>query len=147
MLPLGTLTLDVTRGWWGAALDVGFSGASSRRIDPGSVSAAWQWLSLSARGAWAVTQRLLVELQAGVRGLRLDAVATGYDRVEPRQVLLSFGGVASVGASFTLVGPLAVSVRATGVVKPPERFVITNVGVFDLGALEATVSAGAVVRW
>jgi hypothetical protein len=148
VLPQGLLSLDATWRWLGVALDVGLSGALSRQVAPGSVSASWQWLSLSARAAWPVTRRLLLDVQVGARVHRLSASAAGFSQVEPPQALLSVGGVASVGASFTLVGPVGVSLRGSGALRPPERFVITDLGpVLDLGAFEGAVFAGVVTRW
>ncbi len=148
VLPQGLLTLDVTRGWFGAALDVGLSGAVSRQVAPGAVTSSWQWLSLSARAGWSPLQRVSLEAQLGLRGHRIAAVASGYSETKPQQQLVSVGAVGSVGASVRILGPVGLTLRATGVLKPPERFTIENLGpVLDLGALEGGVHAGVVVRW
>ena len=148
IVPQGLLSLDVTRGWFGAALDVGLSGNVSRQVAPGAVTSSWQWLSLSARAVWAPLQRVTLDAQLGVRAHRIVAVATGYAETKPSQQLFSVGAVGSVGASVRIVGPVGLTVRATGVVKPPERFTIDNLGaVLDLGSLEGGVHAGVVVRW
>ncbi|MDP3235576.1 MAG: hypothetical protein Q8N26_22520 [Myxococcales bacterium] len=148
IVPQGLLSVDVSRGWFGAALDVGLSGDVSRQVPPGAVSSSWQWLSLSARAVWEPLRRVWLDAQVGVRAHRIVAVATGYAETKPEQQLLSLGAVGSVGASVRIVGPVGLTVRASGVVKPPERFTIDNLGaVLDLGTLEGGVHAGVVVRW
>ena len=148
IVPQGLLSVDVSRGWFGVALDVGLSGDVSRQVPPGAVSSSWQWLSLSARAVWEPLRRVSLDAQVGVRAHRIVAVATGYAETKPEQQLLSLGAVGSVGASVRIVGPVGLTVRASGVVKPPERFTIDNLGaVLDLGSLEGGVHAGVVVRW
>ncbi len=49
VLPTGLFTLDITRGLFGAALDVGLSRETSAERSPGTVASSWQWLSVSAR--------------------------------------------------------------------------------------------------
>lgn len=148
IVPQGLLSVDVTRGWFGAALDVGLSGNVSRQVAPGAVTSSWQWLSLSARAVWEPLRRVSLDAQLGGRAHRIVALATGYAETKPEQQLLSLGAVGSVGASVRIVGPVGLTVRATGVVKPPERFTIDNLGaVLDLGMLEGGVHAGVVVRW
>lgn len=148
VVPQGLLSVDVTRRWFGVALDVGLSGNVSRQVPPGAVTSSWQWLSLSARAVWEPLRRVSLDAQLGVRAHRIVALATGYAETKPEQQLLSVGAVGSVGASVRIVGPVGLTVRATGVVKPPERFTIDNLGaVLDLGTLEGGVHAGVVVRW
>jgi len=148
VLPQGLLSLDVTRGWFGVALDVGLSSNVSRQVSPGTVNSSWQWLSLSARAAWSPLQRVSLEAQLGLRGHRIVAVASGYAETKPEQQLSSIGAVGSVGASVRILGPVGLTLRATGVLKPPERFTIDNLGaVLDLGSLEGGVHAGVVVWW
>lgn len=148
IVPQGLLSVDATRGWFGAALDVGLSGNVSRQVPPGAVTSSWQWLSLSARAVWAPLQRVSLDAQLGVRAHRIVALASGYAETKPEQQLFSVGAVGSIGASVRLVGPVGLTVRASGIVKPLERFTIDNLGaVLDLGSLEGGVHAGVVVRW
>lgn len=148
VLPQALLSFDLVWRWLGVALDVGLSGGVKQTVAPGEVVASWQWLSLSGRAVWSPTERLLLDVQLGARAHRLVASATGFTMNEPAQSLFSVGGVGSIGASVRLLGPFGVTVRATGVVKPPERFVITNVPqALDFGALEGAVHAGLFARW
>lgn len=148
VLPQGLLSIDLVWRWVGVALDVGLSGGVKQTVAPGEVIASWQWLTLSGRAVWAATERLQLDVQLGARAHRLVASATGFTQNEPAQTLFSIGGVGSLGASLRLLGPVGVTVRASGVVKPPERFVITNVQqALDFGAFEGAVHAGLFVRW
>ncbi|MBL8937253.1 MAG: hypothetical protein JNM69_22020 [Archangium sp.] len=148
VLPQGLLSFDLGWRWLGVAVDIGLSGAVKQAVAPGEVVASWQWLSFSGRAVWSPTERLLLDVQLGARAHRLVASATGFTMNEPAQSLLSVGGVGSVGASLRLLGPFGVVMRATGVLKPPERFVITNVPQsLDFGALEGAVHAGLFARW
>lgn len=148
VLPQGLLSFDLVWRWLGVAVDLGLSGGVKQTVAPGEIVASWQWLSLSGRAVWSPTERLLLDLQLGARAHRLVASATGFTMNEPAQSLFSVGGVGSVGASLRLLGPFGVVVRATGVLKPPERFVITNVPqALDFGPLEGAVHAGLFARW
>ncbi|MBE2252720.1 MAG: hypothetical protein IAE78_24530 [Myxococcus sp.] len=148
VLPQGLLALEVSRGWFGVALDVGLSGQLARDVAPGRVSASWQWVTLSARATWAPLGRVLLDAQLGARAHRVGAFATGFSETKPEQQLLSLGLAGSVGGSVFVLGPVGLVVRATGVVKPPERFTIDNLGaVLDLGGLEGAVHAGVFARW
>lgn len=148
VLPQGLLSFDLVWRWLGVALDVGLSGGVRQPVAPGEIVASWQWLSLSGRAVWSPTERLLLDVQLGARAHRLVASATGFTMNEPAQTLFSVGGVGSLGASLRLLGPFGVTVRATGVLKPPERFVITNVSqALDFGSLEGAVHAGLFARW
>jgi hypothetical protein len=148
IVPQGVVSVDVARGWFGAALDVGLSGTLSRQVAPGTVSSSWQWVSLSARAVWAPLPRLLFEVQLGARGQRIVAVAKGYSETKPEQQQLSVGAVGSLGVCVLIIGPVGLTVRATGVIKPRERFIIDNLGpILDLEALEGGVHAGVVARW
>lgn len=147
VVPHGQLAFDVTRGWLGGALDVGLSGPVRQDAPPGAVEVSFQWASLSARGVLAVSERVTLEAQLGVRLHRLVGTASGFPQTTQQQ-LVSVGGVGVAGVSARVVGPLWVQVRATGVLRPAERFLIENLGpVLDLGPLDGAVTAGAVVRW
>jgi hypothetical protein len=148
VLPTGAFTLDATRGRFGAALDVGLSRETTAERSPGAVASSWQWLSISARLAIPLLERLLLEVQLGVRGYRVTARASGFEVVSPEQVLLSVGAVGSVGVSFRVVGPLGVSLRLVGNTRRPEAFLVEGLGsVLETGAFEGGALAGLVARF
>ena len=152
VLPAGQLVVDVTRGWLGAAVDVGLSGEVVSIRDDGSARSSWQWVSASTRLAIPVRDRLLLEAQLGVRGYRVLANASGFAQVDPQQVLFSVGAAGSVGASFRLVGPVGISLRLTGNTRLAESFIIERPGgvrdtVLSTGPLEGSVLAGLVARF
>jgi hypothetical protein len=148
VLPTGLFTLDVTRGLFGAALDVGLSRETSAERSPGTVASSWQWLSVSARLAIPLLERLLVEVQLGVRGYRVTARASGFEVVSPEQVLLSVGAVGSVGVSFRVVGPVGVSLRLVGNTRRAESFRVDGLGpVLETGPFEGSALAGLVARF
>ncbi|MDX2010543.1 MAG: hypothetical protein SFW67_10150 [Myxococcaceae bacterium] len=148
VLPAGQLVVDLTRGWLGVAIDVGLSGATTSTQDGGTARSSWQWASASARLAIPIRDRLLLEAQVGVRGYRVLASATGFEQVDPEQVLLSVGAAGSVGASFRVVGPLGITLRLTGTTRRPESFFISQLGsVLETGPLEGSVMAGLVARF
>jgi hypothetical protein len=148
VLAAGLVAVDVTRGWFGASVDVGLSTAATNTVGRGAASSAWQWLSASARLAVPVRERLLLEAQLGVRGYRVTARATGFDEVDPERVQFSVGAVGSVGASFRVVGPFAVTLRLTGNTRRAESFFVSNLGpVLETGPLEGSALAGVVARF
>lgn len=148
VLPTGLFTFDITRGLFGAALDVGLSRETSAERSPGTVASSWQWLSVSARLAIPLLERLLVEVQLGVRVYRVTARASGFEVVSPEQVLLSVGAVGSVGVSFRVVGPVGVSLRLVGNTRRAESFRVDGLGpVLETGPFEGSALAGLVARF
>ena len=148
LLASGQLVADVVRGWLGVAVDVGLSSATSDAREEGRASSSWQWASLSARVAVPVRERLLLEVQVGVRGYRVVASATGFAQVDPEQQLWAVGAVGSVGASLRLVGPFGLTLRLSGNTRRSETFFVANLGpVLQTGPLEGSALLGIVARF
>lgn len=146
VLPNGVFLLDATYRFIGVALEAGLTGSLQRAVPPATIVASSQWLTASARFAVTVLERVLLEALVGARFTRVAARATGVNQLEPEQTALLIGGAASLGATVRIAGPLGVFLRATAHLFQPARLIVTNIGSVDVGPLDASVQAGAVLR-
>ena len=139
--PIGSLFVDATRLRWGFGLEFGLAGDRSVARAGGTVWASSQWLTAYGRVQWSPVLTVGLEAFIGLRGLRFAAASVRYSN--PLRVdVYGFGGVAGVGASWHLWGPLLLLARATLAVRSREEaFVVENVGtvltlrVWELSAL------------
>lgn len=145
---LGQLQVGFLVGRLGALLEGGLESSRSGSTASGArVESNTQWLSLSARLGFRPAQRLRLDLALGFRLWRITA--QGLNTFDAQSLeLLGLGGVLSGGASFQLIGPLALHLRAFASLRATRpRFLINGFGpVLTLDPFEAGLLLGLELR-
>lgn len=128
-----------------AVADVGLQTSRLGEVGFARVQVSTQWASLSGRVRLVPTDRLELEGSLGVRGWRFEAVSNAP---AASTVVFGIGGVATLGASLRVAGPIALHARAYGSLRSQsDRFVLANVGpVIELQPWELGMLIGIEVR-
>ncbi|HEY1086490.1 MAG TPA: hypothetical protein VGE37_02305 [Archangium sp.] len=128
-----------------AVADVGLQTSRLGEVGFARVQVSTQWASLSGRVRFVPTERLELEGSLGVRGWRFEAVSNSP---VASTVVFGIGGVATLGASLRVAGPVALHARAYGSLRSQsDRFVLANVGpVIELQPWELGLLIGIEVR-
>ena len=116
---LGMLGVRAGLSRWGLLLDGALETERTGARDGVRAAASSQSVSLSFSVGFEPSQAWWLDVALGVRGWRLQAAATGVD-VATDRVWLSWGGVASAGAAYRLIGPLFLSARLFGALRSRE---------------------------
>lgn len=147
LVPAGSLVLDVGHGAFGISLDGTIEGGATQRGGVGQVEASLQWITLSARWRFDLTQRLGLDVGLGVRGSRLVASASGFT-TNTSVSLLSAGPAATATLWVNLVGPLRLLVRPSiGLRLPADSLIVADGPTFTISALQLSAIAGLAVAW
>ena len=145
---IGQLQVGVFVGRVGALMEGGLETTRSASSSSGArVESNTQWLSLSGRLSFTPADRLRLDLALGFRLWRITA--QGLNTFDPQSLeLLGLGGVLSGGASFQLIGPLALHLRAFASLRATRpRFLINGFGpVLTLDPVEAGLLLGVELR-
>lgn len=138
--PLGSASFHFGSRVFGVELEGGFAGAVSQSFEGGSIWAAMQWLTLSARLDLPIYTRMRFEALLGLRGTRIAAGSTGFDQASQVE-LYALGAYAAAGLDVRLVGPLSLVFRGVFTLRfPEERLVVDGLAdaltlrVWQLGA-------------